>query len=269
MDDAKGHGTHVAGTIGGAWVGIAPSANLINVKVLGTKGGNDVQIARAINHIIDEHNNNKKSHANDWDFRGSVINMSFTARGRSTILSNAVDAAKAAGIFLVAAAGNDNVEAGNIFPCSYATVHCVGATDYKYAKADFSNYGRGLSSVAPGVDIVSASNLDDKSVRRDSGTSMAAPHVAGAAAIFVMWEALGNDAGTTSVRMNQNSHDSWTDGFYQALNPFTTTGILDSRRSWRGPYVYAPYWPVRHVSSADTDLETTYDTGVSTTDTGK
>jgi len=178
MDD-RGHGTHVAGTIGAedndfGVVGVAPDANLYGVKVLSSTGSGytsdviaGVQWARTNNMHI--------------------ITMSLGSDTYSQAFKDAVDAAYADGILIVAAAGNDGNRPGkgdNVdYPGAYDSVIAVAATDSKDKRAPWSSTGPKVELSAPGVSILST--YPDNSYATGSGTSMAAPHVTGVAALIM------------------------------------------------------------------------------------
>jgi len=191
MIDLEGHGTHVAGTIGGYQFGVAPYAKLINVKAFNRKRvGNADYVAKAIDDIVEEFTANKKKYdgkANTWEFRGGIINMSFALKEYNAALKQAVKRAHEAGMFLVSAAGNDEESASNWTPCNLDGTVCVGAVQADYTIPEFSNFGARVGYFAPGDRIKSAGFRSDTDVAIKSGTSMAAPHAAGAAAIFTSW----------------------------------------------------------------------------------
>ena len=143
----------VAGTVGAEKYGVASLASLINVKVLG-KGSDLGHIAQAIRDIITEHNDNKAKSGNGfWTFRGSVINMSLTWQGNGfAVLYQLIDANEA-GISIFAAAGNEDEDASNTYPCANVQTRCIAAVDNTYNKASFSNYGGVVNFIAPGNDI--------------------------------------------------------------------------------------------------------------------
>ncbi|KFA64470.1 hypothetical protein S40285_01101 [Stachybotrys chlorohalonatus IBT 40285] len=169
--DTNGHGTHVAGTIGGTTYGVAKRANLLAVKVF--QGGS------ATTSII---MNGFNWAANDIVSRGrtnsAVINMSLGG-GYSSAFNTAVNNASGRGVVSVIAAGNSGVDAANTSPASATSAITVGAVDSTWTIASFSNYGSVLDIFAPGVGVVSAGIASNTATASLSGTSMACPHVAG------------------------------------------------------------------------------------------
>jgi subtilisin family serine protease len=192
-DDDQGHGTHVAGTIaaiknGSGVVGVAPSATLISLKVLNNRGsGSSADIIAALD-FITEHNNNAASYADMIH----VANFSLGGSGSDSAGSyrTAFEAAVASGCFIAVAAGNESDDAKNHVPAAYDAVFTVSAMDPKTdAFASFSNYGADVDLTAPGVAVYSTTIGGGYGSK--NGTSMATPHVAGAAALFV-----GKELGT-------------------------------------------------------------------------
>ncbi|MFD5482810.1 S8 family peptidase [Streptomyces hawaiiensis] len=171
--DANGHGTHVAGTVAGTSHGIAKKARIVSVRVLDAAGGGTT--ARVIAGI-------------DWVTRyarkPAVANLSLGGP-RNDRLDAAVRASIASGVSYTVAAGNDGRPAGLYSPGSVKQALTVGATGRKDAKPAFSNHGPALDLFAPGVDITSASAASDTARASYSGTSMASPHAAGAAALYL------------------------------------------------------------------------------------
>jgi cerevisin len=206
--DENGHGTHVAGIIGGSKYGISKSTNLVAVKVLDSNGvGMVSRILKGIDFVITEHekkkdvlydlasakylgNKYKKNleqsltdFINDSDLLPkTVVNMS-VGGAKSMALNFALDYASSLGIHFAVAAGNDHENACSYSPGSSKHAITIGASDIYDTTADFSNYGSCVDIFAPGVDILSAWN-DDK-FKIASGTSMASPHVAGVMSLYL------------------------------------------------------------------------------------
>lgn len=173
--DCNGHGTHVAGTVAGSTFGVAPAASLISVRVLDCSGAGSVSgVIAGLDWVITDHVSGP-----------AVINMSLGA-GKSASLESAVDRAYNDGITVVSAAGNSNVDACTTSPGGNKTSGLtVGATTTSDARASYSNFGSCLDLFAPGSGIVSAGTSSTTATATLSGTSMAAPHVAGLAARYL------------------------------------------------------------------------------------
>ncbi len=168
--DCHGHGTHVAGTIGGTTYGVAKRVNLRGVRVLGCTGsGSTSGIITALNWL--------RTNA----VKPAVANMSLGG-GRSTSLNSAANNLANSGVFLAVAAGNENQNACNVSPASAASAYTTAASDRTDLKASFSNWGSCVDGWAPGVSIKSA--WLSSGTRTISGTSMASPHVAGVGALY-------------------------------------------------------------------------------------
>ena len=172
-EDCNGHGTHVAGTVGGAAYGVAKRVTLVAVRVLNCQGsGTNSQVIAGINWATSNHQAGQRA----------VANMSLGG-GASSALDTAVRNSIADGITYAIAAGNSNTNACNSSPARVAEAITVGATTSSDARASYSNYGTCLDLFAPGSSIKSAwLNNGSKTI---SGTSMATPHAAGAAALFL------------------------------------------------------------------------------------
>jgi serine protease len=171
--DCNGHGTHVAGTVGGANWGVAKGVRLVPVRVLGCTGtGTTSGVLAGIDWVTANH------------VKPAVANMSLGG-GASTALDVAVQNSIAAGVSYVVAAGNNGANACAYSPARVADAITVGATTSTDSRASFSNYGTCLDLFAPGQFIASAWHTSNGASNSISGTSMAAPHVAGAAAIFL------------------------------------------------------------------------------------
>ncbi|MFG2750690.1 S8 family peptidase [Streptomyces xanthophaeus] len=168
--DCNGHGTHVAGTVGGEQYGVAHKVSLVSVRVLGCDGrGAWSGIIAGLDWVA----NNAQQPA--------VLNASLGG-DRFEPVNNATNNLFMRGVLPVVAAGNDNIDARRVSPASTANAVTVGATNRYDQETDFSNWGELLDLYAPGQDIISA-KLGGGSVTM-SGTSMAAPHVAGVAALY-------------------------------------------------------------------------------------
>lgn len=173
--DVKGHGTHVAGTVGSSRYGVAKKARIFGVKVLGDRieDGTYSSVIEGIQLVTSRARPGK-----------TVINMSL-AGAKAQIMEDAVAAARKAGVVVVAAAGNDRADACNYGPASSSHVITVGATDQNDNTAFFSNYGGCVDIFAPGVGIYSLGTRGNDDAVSMQGTSMAAPHVAGIAALYM------------------------------------------------------------------------------------
>jgi len=178
-EDDNGHGTHVAGIIAAVdneigVIGVAPQAKVYAVKVLDRRGSGSLSdVIAGVDWVT--------ANAEAKGFK--VANMSLTARGDSIGLATAINKATLAGVTIVAAAGNYVADAFYYIPAKYDNVICVSALDKSDYFAYFSNYGQVVDLIAPGVNVPSL--YKNGGYKTLSGTSMAAPHVAGAAALWL------------------------------------------------------------------------------------
>ena len=174
-DDCNGHGTHVAGTVGGSTYGVAKRVTLHGVRVLDCNGsGTTSGVVAGINWVTTNYTNTKPA----------VANMSLGG-GASQTLDTALRNSVAAGVVHVVAAGNETADACNSSPAREPLAITVGATNSSDQRASFSNYGTCLDIFAPGVNILSSWYTGDSAAGSLSGTSMASPHVAGVVALHL------------------------------------------------------------------------------------
>lgn len=186
MDD-QGHGTHVAGTIaatgnnGVGIAGIAYNSKVLAIKVLGRDGSGDT--SKIANGILKA-----------AEMGAKVINLSLGGPQSSSVLKSAVDKATQQGALVVVASGNENTQTPS-YPAAYPNALSVGSTTSSDSRSNFSNYGSTVDIAAPGSDILSTT---EKTYKKQSGTSMASPHVAAGAAIL-----LGKNPSLTNTQLRE------------------------------------------------------------------
>ena len=174
-NDGHGHGTHVAGTVGGSTYGVAKNVTLVAVRVLDSSGnGSNSGVIAGVDFVTSNHQAGQPA----------VANMSLGG-GASSALDTAVVNSINDGVTYAIAAGNDNLNACSFSPARVASAITVGSTTSTDARSSFSNFGSCLDIFAPGSSITSAWRTSDTATNTISGTSMATPHVAGVAALFL------------------------------------------------------------------------------------
>jgi hypothetical protein len=205
-EDCRGHGTHIAGTIGGRTYGVAKDVDLVSVRIFGCTGGAPGRRTVA---------------ALDWvtaDLERSagpaVANLSLTGSG-APATRDALLAMISAGVATVAAAGNAGLENGCHFPGDMREVMTVGATNVHDWRASFSNYGDCVDWFAPGEAIISAGHTGDTDTWLASGTSMSTPHGAGVAALYLEAHPLARPAEVLDALRRAATRNAVRDWEYQ------------------------------------------------------
>ena len=186
--DCQGHGTHVAGTVGSSTWGVAKGVSLVAVKVLDCAGsGSNSGVIAGVNWAVTNKGSSK-----------AVANMSLGG-SFSQAVNDAVNSAAAQNLVMVVAAGNENQNACNVSPASAASAITVGSTTTTDARSSFSNFGTCVDIFAPGSTITSTWIGSATATNTISGTSMASPHVAGAAALSLASGSAGTGAVTSAL----------------------------------------------------------------------
>ncbi|MFJ2721913.1 S8 family peptidase [Streptomyces sp. NPDC087437] len=188
--DGNGHGTHVATTIAGSTYGVAKNARIVAVRVLNSSGsGTTAGVIAGVDWVTKNHTG------------PSVANMSLGG-GASASLDTAVRNSIASGVTYAIAAGNSSADASTSSPARVTEAITVGATTSTDARASYSNYGSVLDLFAPGSSITAGWNTSDTATNTISGTSMATPHVAGAAAIYLASHTSATPAQVSTALVN-------------------------------------------------------------------
>ncbi|MFJ3980602.1 S8 family peptidase [Streptomyces fungicidicus] len=188
--DGNGHGTHVATTIAGSTYGVAKKAKIVAVRVLDNNGsGTTAGVIAGIDWVTANHSG------------PSVANLSLGG-GASSTLDTAVRNSIASGVTYAVAAGNSSANASSYSPARVTEAITVGATTSTDARASYSNYGSVLDVFAPGSSITAGWHTSDTATNTISGTSMATPHVAGAAAVHLAGHTSATPAQVASALVN-------------------------------------------------------------------
>jgi cerevisin len=240
--DANGHGTHCAGTIASRRYGVAKSANIIAVKVLGSNGsGSMSDVVAGVSWAAESAEATEKAAQQEFKqtgrrkHKGSVANMSLGG-GASRALDQTVNGAVDGGLHFAVAAGNDNRDACDYSPAAAEKAVTVGASALSDERAYFSNYGKCVDVFAPGLNILSTWIGSDEATNIISGTSMASPHTAGMLAYLL------SIYGSTTFQPNvptafdapvmQDSTPSFTESIIAVAHDFLP--------SWISSYVPSP-----------------------------
>ncbi|KAF2847662.1 subtilisin-like protein [Plenodomus tracheiphilus IPT5] len=190
--DGDGHGTHVAGTAGGAKFGVAQGANIIEVKVLGDDGsGSSSDTIAGMDWVITNHEKRRTQPG----FVGSIMSMSWGLQGTANAVDEVIAGASEAGIHVSVAAGNDGADACGSTPAhlggANSNVVTVGSVNIQNQVSSFSNIGKCVDIYAPGEQILSAWSTGDTIINFLSGTSMACPHTTGVMATLMTEDVAG------------------------------------------------------------------------------
>ncbi|WP_024756650.1 S8 family peptidase [Streptomyces exfoliatus] len=212
-DDGNGHGTHVAGTIAGTAHGVAKKAKVVAVRVLDDNGsGTTEQVVAGIDWVTQNHSG------------PSVANMSLGG-GADEALDAAVKRAIASGVTFAVAAGNESSDAGQGSPSRVPEALTVASSTKDDEQSSFSNFGAVVDLYAPGSDIASAWNDSDTGVKTISGTSMASPHVAGAAVLYLAANPTATPADTAAALTGAATADAIKNPTSGTANKLLKVGV--------------------------------------------
>ena len=215
--DGNGHGTHVAGTVGGRTYGIAKDVALVAVRVLNDEGsGSNSGVIAGVDWVTENASG------------PSVANMSLGG-GASQALDNAIQNSINSGVAYAVAAGNENQNACNVSPARVDDALAVGSTTSSDRRSSFSNYGSCVDIFAPGSSITSAWHTSNTATRTISGTSMASPHVAGVAALY-----LESNAGASPAEVFGSITSTATQGALSGIRSGSPNRLLFSPLSEGG-----------------------------------
>ncbi|PFG34318.1 S8 family peptidase [Sanguibacter antarcticus] len=210
-EDCNGHGTHIAGTIAGSTYGLAKSASIVPVRVLGCSGSGMLSdLIAGLDWITAKHSAGAPA----------VANLSLGGV-TSTTLDVALNKMIADGVTAVVAAGNNSVDACTVSPARVAKAITVAASDSSDRQATFTNVGKCVDLFAPGVSIVSAGHASSTATATKSGTSTAAPHVSGAAALL-----LAENRSLTPAQVSAGLVAQATSGKIASISPNTANKLL-------------------------------------------
>jgi Subtilase family/Peptidase inhibitor I9 len=196
--DCNGHGTHVAGLIGGTKYGVAPSVTLVPVRVLDCTGSGSISsLLAGIDWVLQDHAQSGSP---------AVVNMSL-AGDASSALDAGVNNLLAAGLTTVVAAGNSNIDACTVSPARVPGVLTVGATDEMDNRTPWSNYGACVDLFAPGANIASDWYTSPTATAVSSGTSESAPFVSGVAALVLEQYPTASPSIVSQTIISQSTQD--------------------------------------------------------------
>ncbi len=199
-NDGNGHGTHVSGTVGGTTWGVAKNVTLVAVRVLDSSGnGTNSGVIAGVDFVTSNHQAGQPA----------VANMSLGG-GISSALDTAITNSINDGVTYAVAAGNETQDACNVSPARVPSAITVGSTTTTDARSSFSNFGTCVDIFAPGSSITSAWRTSDTATNTISGTSMATPHVAGVAALFLETNPSASPATVTAAIINNSTPNKVT-----------------------------------------------------------